>query len=208
MVDGEYVTPLKKNGAVGLLNGQGESVLKCLVSARMVPEYGVGATIDFADNGRFCSQEMVGLVERQRNGSIKIAFHFQNDFVQCIQCTGALTVIVAELLKLELAFDDIGQISERFLVPVRKVPRFFVDNAQGANAKAGAVFQRCARIETDVRFSRDQGVVGEPLIGEGIGNHESLGFQDGMAAERNVTTGFPDSQAIAGLEPLAFPVDQ
>ena len=54
-----------------------------------------------------------------------------------------------------------------------------------------------------MRLTNHQGVVAKTLIKRGVLHHHSgTGRTDGMAAKRNITGGFCNSQSKARLEPL------
>lgn len=90
----------------------------------------------------------------------------------------------------------------------RQGTRHTVNDAQRPQRMAVFGHEARARIEPDVRLSRDERVVGEPRIGLGIGDREHAGPVDRVRAERLVTGSLVGVESHLRLEPLPVRVDQ
>ncbi len=64
-----------------------------------------------------------------------------------------------------------------------QLARLAVDHAEGAEVVAIGAAQRGTGVKPDVGFRLHQGVVPEPLVGEGIGHHQHRIAGDGVGAE-------------------------
>lgn len=100
--------------------------------------------------------------------------------------------------------------ADQGLAPGRtELARLAVDHAQRAQPVALAVLHRRASIEDDAWLAEHQRVVGTPGVERGVGHLQNVLAQYRMRAERELTRRFGHTwKADAGLEPLAFGIDQ
>ena len=83
-----------------------------------------------------------------------------------------------------------------------------IDDAQGSKGGALRALQGNAGIETTLRPTRDQGIVGEARVVAGIMNNENIVLSDRVSAEGKVARGFGDFERESSFEPLTMGVDQ
>ena len=83
-----------------------------------------------------------------------------------------------------------------------------VEDAQRADPMAVLRHQGRPCVELDARVTDDQGVVGEPGVAGGVGHHEDVVAEDGVAAEGDLPRCPGCVEADPGLPPLPIGVDQ
>ena len=112
---------------------------------------------------------------------------------------------------LEHLHDGGGQVREHgALLAAEAGPRGGVDQAERAQRQAVWRAQGRARVETHVRGSRDERIVGEARVALRVGHDEHLlrREQDGVRAKGQVARDFAEVHAVVGFEPLAVAFDQ
>ena len=73
---------------------------------------------------------------------------------------------------------------------------------------AVSALQGGARVETDIRGTGHQGVVGEAVVLAGVGYFQNIVAEDRVGTEGLLAAGFGDVDAVPRFEPLARSVHQ
>ena len=74
-----------------------------------------------------------------------------------------------------------------------------VHHAEGAERVSLRRNERSAGVETDMQAAGDERIVCEAVVARGVGHHEHVGLENGVAAERLVAAGFRNRHAAVGL---------
>jgi hypothetical protein len=113
-----------------------------------------------------------------------------------------------QLLPGDLPDDPVGEKSKLGLVASGEGARLGIEQAESPKTYVLQEDKRGAGIEPDMGGARNERVVSEPLVGQGILDHEHLVAQDRLVAEGHVSRGFPGLKALCHLDALANPVEQ
>lgn len=110
----------------------------------------------------------------------------------------------------ELLLDQRGQVGEDLTLGVIELAGLAVDDAEGAHRHAVRTVHDVPGVEADVGVAGDQRVLGEPIIGTGIGHDHRVGglIDDRVGAERDVPRRLRRGEPELRLEPLAILIDQ
>gem|GEM_PF-3338475 len=83
---------------------------------------------------------------------------------------------------------------------------WLVNHAQRSQGVPAGCQQRGARVEPDVRITRDERIAGKPRVGLCVHHHHQPGLQNRVCAERVLALGLRTRQSNLRLEPLALAV--
>jgi len=109
---------------------------------------------------------------------------------------------------LELVLGDLAELPESPQLGVIELARLGVGDAERADFESARPAEGTAGIEANAGLIHHQGVVAKALVDGGVGDHQRLVLEDGVATERDVATGLVHRQAALGLEPLPVGIDQ
>ena len=108
----------------------------------------------------------------------------------------------------QLLLDDRGQIAQPVAIFVGEVARPADDYAKRSGAGAIGHEDWCARVEPHIGWARDDWIIGEAIVAQGVGDHQHLALGDRVRAERHFAGRFLQVGSNARFEPLAVGVDQ